>query len=125
MSTKYFPDRFKRAIKKLIPKPNEDHINPINYRPISLLEVPGKITEKIINKRLWKYIEEKNIIPDTQHDNEGNRLSYYHSLRNYSTPHCKKNNSATKFCEMYPKHSTKYGMTDSDTRYYNSVCRTQ
>ena len=42
----YFPLIFKHAKIKLIPKPNKPSIDPNNYRPISLLEVPGKIYEK-------------------------------------------------------------------------------
>ncbi len=34
----YFPLKFKTAIIQLIPKPNTNHTDPINYRPISLLE---------------------------------------------------------------------------------------
>lgn len=46
LSMGYFPQFFKTGIIKLIPKPNTDHTNPINYRPISLLEVSGKFFEK-------------------------------------------------------------------------------
>lgn len=46
LSMGYFSDKFKTAIVKLIPKPNIDHTNPINYRPISLSEVIGKLLEK-------------------------------------------------------------------------------
>lgn len=42
----YFPRKFKTAISKLILKPNTDHTSPLNYRPIYLLEVTGKILEK-------------------------------------------------------------------------------
>ena len=73
LSMGYFPDKFKTAIIKLLPKPNTDQANPINYRPISLLEVPGKILEKIINKRLRFVIERNNILPDTQHGFRSNR----------------------------------------------------
>ncbi len=41
-STGYFPQAFKKAIIKLIPKENKSPKNPLNYRPIFLLEVPGK-----------------------------------------------------------------------------------
>lgn len=69
----YFPDKFKTAIIKMIPKPNTDHSNPINYRPISLLEVTGKVLEKIINKRLREYLETNNILSNTQHGFRNNR----------------------------------------------------
>lgn len=52
---------------KLIPKPNIDHTKPINYRPISLLEVTGKKIEKIINKRLIEHLVTNNLLPKTQY----------------------------------------------------------
>ena len=67
LSLGYFPKKFKQATIKLIPKQNKPTTNPINYRPISLLEVPGKIFEKIINKRLRGYIESNNTLPNSQH----------------------------------------------------------
>ena len=67
VSMGYFPQLFKTATLKLIPKPNTDHSQPINYRPISLLEVTGKLLEKIINKRLTQHLENNSLIPDTQH----------------------------------------------------------
>ncbi len=39
---------FKEAIIKFIPKKDKSPLNPINYRPISLLEVTGKIFERLI-----------------------------------------------------------------------------
>lgn len=73
VSTGYFPDKFKTAIIKLLPKANTDQTNPINYRPISLLEVTGKILEKIINKRLRNYLEQNNHLPSFQHGFRRNR----------------------------------------------------
>lgn len=67
LSIGYFPSKFKTAILKLIPKPNSDHSNPINYRPISLLDVTGKTLEKIINKKLRDFLETHNLIPNTLH----------------------------------------------------------
>ena len=57
LSCGYFPDGWKLAIVKFLPKPGKDSRRPENYRPISLLEVHGKIFEKILNTRLCKYLE--------------------------------------------------------------------
>ena len=43
LSAGYFPDRWKKAIVTLIPKEGKSPHYVHNYRPISLLEVPGKI----------------------------------------------------------------------------------
>ena len=67
LSAGYFPETYKTAILKFIPKSNTDPTNPINYRPISLLEVTGKILEKIINKRLRNTKEECHNLPHNQH----------------------------------------------------------
>ncbi|KAK9876130.1 hypothetical protein WA026_011247 [Henosepilachna vigintioctopunctata] len=63
----YFPKAWKAATTILIPKPNKDHTSPDNYRPISLLNVLGKIFEKILNERLRDFAESRNIIPPFQH----------------------------------------------------------
>ena len=57
----YFSIVLKIGIIILIPKPGKDPKNPINYWPITLLEVPGKIIERIINKRLHRFCERNNI----------------------------------------------------------------
>ncbi len=67
LSTGYFPDGFKEAIIKSIPKKDKTPLNPINYRPISLLEVPGKIFERLIQARLNTFLTENNIIKERQH----------------------------------------------------------
>ena len=67
LSMGYFPSRFKHARIKLIPKQNKTSTDPKNYRPISLLEVPGKLFEKIINKRLRTFLETNKILPESQH----------------------------------------------------------
>lgn len=72
----YFPDKFETAVIKIIPKPNTDYTNPLNYRLISLLEVPGKVLEKIINKRLRNHRENNNTLPDTQHGFRTKRGTY-------------------------------------------------
>ena len=60
LSMGYFPDSFKQAIVIMKPKKGKNTNNPLNYRPISLLEPIAKIYEKIINQRLKTYIEDKN-----------------------------------------------------------------
>lgn len=66
-SAGFFPQTFKAAIIKFIPKKGKSPIQPINYRPISLLEVPGKLYERIIQGRLNAYLTENNIIQERQH----------------------------------------------------------
>lgn len=67
LCTGYFPTSFKKAVIKLIPKENKTPKNPLNYRPISLLEVHGKIFEKFIQSRLNTHLHENNIIHKRQH----------------------------------------------------------
>ena len=66
-SAGYFPTSFKKAIIKFIPKDNKNTLNPLNYRPISLLEVPGKIYERVVQGRLNAFLNDNNIIKDRQH----------------------------------------------------------
>ena len=67
LSMGYFPLYYKIALLCLISKPNKDITNPLNYRPISLLEVTGKIFERILNDRLMKYLEENEKFNKNQH----------------------------------------------------------
>lgn len=60
ISAGYFPDTWKKAIVRLIPKQGKTPHKTENYRPISLLEVPGKILERIINSRLRRHLELNN-----------------------------------------------------------------
>ncbi len=67
LSAGYFPSLFKKAIIKFIPKANKSPHEPLNYRPISLLEVHGKIFEKIIQTRLTSHLQEHQVIHNRQH----------------------------------------------------------
>lgn len=67
LSMGYFPIKFKHAKIILLPKPNKEPTEPTNYRPISLLEVPGNFFEKIVNTRTRKYQEINNRLPEAQH----------------------------------------------------------
>ena len=66
ISAGYFPDKWKHAIIRLIPKAGQSSYHPQNYRPISLLEVPGKILERLINTRLKSYLEFHNMYNENQ-----------------------------------------------------------
>ena len=63
----YFPDKFKEAVIRLIPKHGKNHHKAENHRPISLLEVPGKIFERIINLRLRVHLEENQLYHPAQY----------------------------------------------------------
>ena len=65
LSTGYFPKKIKTAKLILLPKPGKTGKNPTDYRPISLLEVPGKILEKM-NSRISTYLENNSILSTNQ-----------------------------------------------------------
>jgi len=48
-----FPDAWKHATVKPIPKPGRDHTDPLNFRPISLLSCAGKLMERMVYDRLY------------------------------------------------------------------------
>ena len=66
LSLGYFPEVFKQAIVVMIHKKGKSKENPLNYRPISLLEPIGKVYETIINKRLKWYLEDNGLLNDLQ-----------------------------------------------------------
>ena len=60
-----FPTQWKEALVIPIPKvtnPTESS----NYRPISLLPLPGKILEKLVHNQLSFFLEENNLLSDNQ-----------------------------------------------------------
>ena len=63
----YFPKQWKTSIMIFIPKGNKSPMQHSNYRPISLLNVLGKVFEKIINKRLLDKIQELDLNNKRQH----------------------------------------------------------
>ena len=58
----YFPNNWKKGKVIAILKPEKDHSDPLNYRPITLLPTIGKIFEKLLLIKLIIFEEEKNII---------------------------------------------------------------
>ena len=63
----YYPKQFKHAHIICIHKPGTEKHDPLNYRPISLLNTLGKIFGKIINRKLLQFMNHHNIIRDSQH----------------------------------------------------------
>lgn len=62
----YFPDRWKKSIIIMIPKPGKDPTSASSYRPISLLSCLSKLFEKCMLTRLNPYLRAHNIIPAHQ-----------------------------------------------------------
>ena len=66
LATGYFPRHFKGAMVVLILKPGKDPTDPKSYRPITLLEILGKIFERILSSRLRRHLEENSLITSKQ-----------------------------------------------------------
>ena len=60
------PKSWKEATVIPIPKPDKDHTDPTNYRPIALTSCICKTMERMINDRLTWFLEANNIITDYQ-----------------------------------------------------------
>ena len=67
ISLGYFPIILKNGLIILILKSGKYPTNPINYRPITLLELPAKILERIINNRFYRFCEENQIFHVNQY----------------------------------------------------------
>lgn len=65
VQTGIFPTSWKCSNIILIRK-DGDKTDPNNYRPISLLPLPGKMLEKIIHARLYKYLMDNSILTSKQ-----------------------------------------------------------
>ena len=66
LRTSTFPDDWKRALVVPIPK-SGDLTLVKNYRPISLLPLPGKILEKLVHAQLSDYLETNSLLTAGQH----------------------------------------------------------
>ena len=88
IETSIFPCDWKRAL--VVPIPKAGNLTKVqNYRPISLLPLPGKILEKLVHGQLSTYLESEFLLSDKQH---GFR-------KNHSTTH-----ATAQFTNYVSKH---------------------
>ena len=61
-----FPESWREALIISIPKPEKDHFNPLNYRPIALTICICKTVERMVNERLVWYLEKNGLLAKQQ-----------------------------------------------------------
>ena len=63
----YFPDTWKTAVVRIIPKPNkQDYSHHKSYRPISLTSNMSKVFERIIKEEIMHHAQTANILSNHQ-----------------------------------------------------------
>ena len=78
IETAKFPECWKKAL--VIPIPKQGNLTKVqNYRPISLLPLPGKVLEKIVHHQLSEYLEKNMLLAEEQHGFRKNH-STIHSI---------------------------------------------
>ena len=85
LSAGYFPNSYKRATMTLIPKAGTSGTAVKDKRPISVLNVDGKLLNKILNKKLYTFLEENNLQNERQHGIRSNRGTQTAILTLYET----------------------------------------
>ena len=89
LSAGYFPDSLKHARMIFLPKGNSSQYNIKNYRPISLLDIQGKLFDKILNTRFTHHIEQHNFTNTRQHGFRKHRgthtalATFYETIANH------------------------------------------
>ena len=63
----YFPKDWSLGVVTPIPKVNVNNKEPKNWRPISQIQLPGKILERIVHTQLSEYLSVNNILHTNQH----------------------------------------------------------
>jgi len=81
----YFPQQWKESIIIPIPKPDKNHADPTNYRPISLTSNLSKTLERMINNRLLDYLDTVPGFGSIQAGGRRNRSTIDHLVRLEST----------------------------------------
>ena len=79
LSAGYFPNSYKHATMTIIPKAGTSGTAVKDKRPISLLNVDGKLLDQILNKRHYTFLEENNL------QNETNNLHGFRRNRGTQT----------------------------------------
>lgn len=77
----YFPNQWRESTIVPIPKPNKNHSDPSNYRPIALTSILCKIMERIVNARLVDYLEMENKLHNIQCGSRKKRSTLDHLVR--------------------------------------------
>ena len=75
------PTQWKHAVIIPLLKPTQDPLQASSYRPIALTSCVGKTMERMVNNRLKYYLEQNNLIPDTQCAFRKNRSCTDHLTR--------------------------------------------
>ena len=81
MTTGNIPKSWKEATVIPIPKPDKDHTDPSNYRPIAQTSCVCKTMERMINDRLTWFLESNNIITNFQSGFRHQRSTNDHLVR--------------------------------------------
>ncbi len=68
----------KGVVMRLISKPGKLPSCPENYRPISLLEVPKKMLERVVWRRLGDYLEQEGFLNVAQETGDSPCHSHGH-----------------------------------------------
>ena len=77
-----FPTKWKEAL--VIPIPKSGTLTDVNnYRPNSLLPLPGKILEKLVHRQLSGFLESNSLLSDSQHGFRAGR-STLHSIAQFT-----------------------------------------
>ena len=84
LSAGYFPDTLEHAHMIFISKGNASQYNIKNCRPMSLLDIQGKLFNKVLYTCLTHHLDIHNILNDRQHGfrkNRGTHTEVPHSTR--------------------------------------------
>ena len=122
----YYPSIFKNGLFVFSHKTGKDPRNAENYRPITLLEVPGKLVERLINDRASRFFEENSLYNPQQFGfcrgkgtDTAMAVAYVSiALTQQKRQHC------NIVCRDVLRPSTESGWRAFNTRYYAPNCLT-